>query len=53
MDVALFPFSDYWWFYGGFLVFVLAMLGLDLGVFHKKSHAVTFKESLAWTAVWI
>ncbi len=53
MDVPLFPFAEYYWFYGAFLVFVLAMLGLDLGVFHRKSHAVTFKESAAWTTVWI
>jgi tellurite resistance protein TerC len=53
MDVSLFPFAEYWWFYGAFMAFVLAMLGLDLGVFHKKAHAVSFKESAAWTAVWI
>jgi tellurite resistance protein TerC len=29
------------------------MLALDLGVFHRKSHAVSVKEALAWTAVWI
>lgn len=29
------------------------MLALDLGVFHRKSHAVGFKESLCWSAVWI
>ncbi|MFN7142894.1 MAG: TerC family protein [Myxococcota bacterium] len=53
MDVSLFPFDEYWWFYGAFLLFVLGMLGLDLGVFHKKSHAVSFKESAAWTTVWV
>jgi len=53
MDVSLFPFNEYWWFYPGFLVFVLSMLGLDLGVFHRKAHAVSFKESAAWTFVWI
>lgn len=53
MDQALFPFAEYWWFYGAFLLFVLAMLALDLGVFHRKSHAVTFKESAAWTLVWV
>lgn len=37
----------------GFNVFVLAMLALDLGVFHRKSHVVTFKESITWTVVWI
>ena len=40
-----------WWI--GFHVFVLAMLALDLGVFHKKTHNVSVKESLAWTGVWI
>ena len=53
MDAVLFPFSEYWWFYGGFIVFVLAMLALDLGVFHRESHAVGFAESAAWTAVWV
>lgn len=53
MDVSLFPFNEYWWFYAGFLVFVLSMLGLDLGVFHRKAHAVSFKESAAWTVVWV
>ncbi len=36
-----------------FLSFVMVMLALDLGVFHRKSHVVGFKESLAWSAVWI
>ena len=45
-DVALFPFAEYWWFYGVFILFVLGMLALDLGVFHRKSHAVTFKLKL-------
>jgi tellurite resistance protein TerC len=37
----------------GFTAFVLAMLALDLGVFHRKAHAVHFKEALAWSAVWV
>lgn len=49
----LFPFDVYWWFYVAFTGFVLAMLALDLGVFHRKSHEVSFKESSIWTAVWI
>lgn len=53
MDVSLFPFAETWWLYAGFLVFVLAMLALDLGVFHRKAHAVSFKESATWTGVWI
>lgn len=36
----------------GFLVFVFAMLALDLGVFHRRSHAVGFREALIWSAVW-
>lgn len=41
------------WIWIGFTVFVLAMLALDLGVFHRKAHAVSLKESLAWTTVWV
>ncbi len=36
-----------------FNLFVIAMLALDLGVFHRKSHEVTVKEALTWTAVWV
>ncbi len=39
--------------WGGFLVFVLAMLALDLGVFHRKAHAVSLKEAATWSAVWV
>jgi tellurite resistance protein TerC len=39
--------------WGAFSVFVLGMLALDLGVFHRKSHAISVKEALTWTAVWI
>ena len=49
----LFPFTDYWWFYLGFSMFVLAMLALDLGVFHRKAHAVSVREAVRWSAVWI
>lgn len=36
-----------------FLVFIMVVLLLDLGVFHKKSHAVGFKESIIWSVIWI
>jgi tellurite resistance protein TerC len=39
--------------WAGFNLFVLAMLALDLGVFHRKSHTVTVKEALTWTGVWV
>ena len=53
MDILLFPFAEYWWFYAGFLVFVLGLLALDLGVFHREAHEVSFKESAIWSAVWV
>ena len=37
----------------GFTLLVLAMLGLDLGVFHRRAHEVRVKEALLWTVVWI
>jgi len=39
--------------WSSFSGFILAMLALDLGVFHRKSEVVTVREALAWTAVWI
>jgi tellurite resistance protein TerC len=37
----------------GFSLLVLAVLALDLGVFHRKAHAVGFKEAVSWTGVWV
>ena len=39
--------------WAGFLLFVAGMLALDLGVFHRKRHAVGFREALIWSIVWI
>jgi len=36
-----------------FNVFVLLMLALDLGVFHRKTHEVSLREALTWTFVWV
>lgn len=36
-----------------FGLFILAMLALDLGVINKKDHTTTFKEAIAWSAIWI
>lgn len=41
------------WLWAGFNLFVLAMLALDLGVFHRKSHEVSIKEATVWSAVWV
>lgn len=37
----------------GFLAFVLAMLAIDLGVFHRKAHEVSLTEAGLWSAVWV
>lgn len=39
--------------YAGFVALVLALLALDLGVFHRKAHVVSVKEALGWSAFWI
>ena len=40
-------------YFGMFLVFIAGMLTLDLGVFSKKDHEVSFKEAGIWSAVWV
>src|SRR5271165_6420810 len=42
-----------WLFWILFNVFVLAILALDLGVFHRRKHVVEFREAIGWTIVWI
>ena len=41
------------WLWIGFNIFVLFMLALDLGVFHRTAQVITFKESISWTVVWV
>ncbi|HYE75910.1 MAG TPA: TerC family protein [Blastocatellia bacterium] len=53
MELSLFPFAEYWWAYLAFTGFVLLLLSLDLGVFHRKEHVVSFREATAWSFVWI
>jgi tellurite resistance protein TerC len=36
-----------------FMIFVLGMLALDLGVFHRRAHVIRSREALVWTVVWI
>jgi tellurite resistance protein TerC len=45
--------TDTLWLWIGFTVVVLALLALDLGVFHRDSHTVSLKEAGVWTAVWV
>jgi tellurite resistance protein TerC len=52
-EITLFPFAQYWWFYLAFLGGVLILLALDLGVFHREAHEVSFREAATWSAVWV
>jgi tellurite resistance protein TerC len=44
---------DATWIWVAFNVFVLGMLALDLGVFHRHAHAVSVKEATWWSVAWI
>jgi tellurite resistance protein TerC len=52
-EITLFPFAQYWWFYLAFLAGVLVLLALDLGVFHREAHEVSFREAATWSVVWV
>ena len=39
--------------WAGFVLFVVAMLAIDLGVFHKRAHQVSALEAGVWSAVWV
>ena len=41
------------WVWVGFVGLILAMLALDLGVFHRHAHVVSIKEAVTWTFVWV
>jgi tellurite resistance protein TerC len=41
------------WHWAGFILCILFFLALDLGVFHRQSHVVKFKEALGWSALWV
>jgi tellurite resistance protein TerC len=41
-----------WMMWAGFILLVLIMLAIDLGVFNRKSHAISIKEALLWALVW-
>lgn len=40
-------------FFALFMVFIIVMLAMDLGVFHKKDHEIKIKEAATWTAIWV
>lgn len=41
------------WAWGGFGLFILFMLALDLGVLNRKAHAITYREATTWSIVWV
>ncbi len=41
------------WLWSAFLLFVLAMLALDLGVFHRRAHVISLREAAIWSFVWV
>ncbi len=49
----LFPFAEYWWFYLAFSAFLLGLLAVDLGIFHREAHVVSFREAGTWSVVWV
>ena len=51
LSTQLFPFSEYWWVYLAFSAFVLVLLTVDLGVFHRRPHSISLKEAGIWTVV--
>jgi tellurite resistance protein TerC len=40
-------------FFSAFLVFIVSMLVIDLGLFQKRHHALSFREALTWTIIWV
>src|SRR5882724_3746125 len=41
------------WLWVGFSLFILCMLGLDLGLFNRKAHTVRYREAWIWSGVWV
>jgi tellurite resistance protein TerC len=52
MNVGLFPFAEYWWFYLAFAALIVVLLAVDLAV-HRQAHTISFREAALWTGVWI
>jgi tellurite resistance protein TerC len=51
--MSYFPFAEYWWFYAAFTGFVILLLALDLGVFHRTARQSSFRDAAAWSGVWV
>jgi tellurite resistance protein TerC len=53
LDTIFFPFHEYWWAYATFIALVFGLLAIDLGIFHRQTHEVTWREAAIWSVVWI
>jgi tellurite resistance protein TerC len=42
-----------WWIWAGFIVFVTILVLFDLVVLHRRAHAISLRESLGWTLLWV
>ena len=49
MNEIIFPL----WAWGGFALFILLMLAIDLGLFNRKAHVPSYKETVGWSITWI
>lgn len=47
------PISGSTWLWVGFSLFILTMLSLDLGLFNRKAHTITYREASIWSVVWV
>jgi tellurite resistance protein TerC len=41
------------WLWVGFGAFILLMLSIDLGLFNRKAHTITYKEAVIWSSIWV
>jgi tellurite resistance protein TerC len=52
-DLLLFPFAEYWWAYGAFVLLIVTVLAFDLGVFSRKAHEVSLREAAVRSVVFV
>jgi tellurite resistance protein TerC len=52
-DLLLFPFDEYGWAYGAFVLLIVTVLAFDLGVFSRKAHEVTLREAAIRSVVFV
>lgn len=53
MQPLIFPLGDFYWFYVAFISLILVLLAVDLAIFNREDHEVTFAAALKMTIGWI